>query len=188
MKNNTHVHVARTSRNKMGTAWDLYCYLLPQHEALRTCCSAFPITTKWCFDQDGKMLLGTTFTKWACNRSGSLQKQVWFSHAQNMKMTRDEHVLGFKSCDISIYWWLWMLSFLLKVYLPVAPDGVLTYGKSKFAATAKQCQMVSVTFIATEWFFQLKKILVFLNISRRPVAARWSPTAKKIVSGPLVQP
>jgi len=65
-----------------------------------------------------------------------------------------------------------MLSFLLKVYLPVAPDGVLTYGKSKFAATAKQCQMVSVTFIATEWFFQLKKFLVFLNISRRPVAAR----------------
>ena len=30
------------------------------------------------------------------------------------KLTRDEHVLGFKSCDISIYWWIWMLSFLLK--------------------------------------------------------------------------
>ena len=42
-------------------------------------------------------------------------------------MTRDEHVPGFKSCeccratmlchaviDISIYWWIWMLSFLLK--------------------------------------------------------------------------
>jgi len=31
-----------------------------------------------------------------------------------MKMTRDEHVLGFKFCDISIYWWIWMLSFLLE--------------------------------------------------------------------------
>jgi len=30
------------------------------------------------------------------------------------KMTRDEHVLGFKSCDISIYLWIWMLSNLLK--------------------------------------------------------------------------
>ena len=27
---------------------------------------------------------------------------------------RDEYVLGFKSCNISIYWWIWMLSFLLK--------------------------------------------------------------------------
>jgi len=26
-----------------------------------------------------------------------------FSHYQHMKMTRDEHVHGFKSCDISIY-------------------------------------------------------------------------------------
>jgi len=31
-----------------------------------------------------------------------------------MKMARDEHVIGFKSCDISIYWWIWIFSFLLK--------------------------------------------------------------------------
>ena len=37
------------------------------------------------------------------------------SYAQHMKMTRDEHVLGigFKSFNISIYWWIWMLSFLV---------------------------------------------------------------------------
>jgi len=31
--------------------------------------------------------------------------KVWFLHAQYMKMTRDERVLGFgfESCDISIY-------------------------------------------------------------------------------------
>ena len=41
---------------------------------------------------------------------------TFLSNGQCMKVTRDEHVLGFgfKSCDISIYWWNWMLSLLLK--------------------------------------------------------------------------
>jgi len=56
VKKNTHV--ARTSRNKMSTTRDLYCCLVPQYEALRTCCSALPITTKWCFDQDVKVVPG----------------------------------------------------------------------------------------------------------------------------------
>ena len=73
MKNNAHV--GRASRNDMSTTWDLYCCLVPQCEALRTCCSTFPITTKWCFDQDVKVVAGTTFTKRTCNRCGSLQKQ-----------------------------------------------------------------------------------------------------------------
>ena len=50
VKNNTHV--TRTSRNEISTTWDLYCCLVPQCEALRTCCSAFPFATKCCFDQD----------------------------------------------------------------------------------------------------------------------------------------
>jgi len=33
-----------------------------------------------------------------------------------------------------------------------------------------------------------KNFEVFFYISGRPAAARWSPTAKNIVSGPLVQP
>ena len=55
MMNNTHV--ARTSRNKMITTWGLYCCLVQQWEALRICCSAFPITTKWFFDQDVKVVV-----------------------------------------------------------------------------------------------------------------------------------
>jgi len=37
-------------------------------------------------------------------------------HAQYIKMTRYDPLLGFgfTSCDISIYWWIWVLSFLLK--------------------------------------------------------------------------
>jgi len=73
MMNNTHV--ARTSRNKMITTRDLYCYLEQQWEALRTCCSAFPITKKWFFDQNVKVVPGATFRKRTCNRCGSLQKR-----------------------------------------------------------------------------------------------------------------
>ena len=84
------IRVARTSRNKISTTWDLYCCLVPQCEGLRTCCSAFPIafystveqtkiafpiTTKWCFDQDVKMVPGTNFTKRPCNRCGLLKKR-----------------------------------------------------------------------------------------------------------------
>ena len=48
------------------------------------------------------------------NFSVGVALKVWFSYARYMKMTRDEHIIGFKSCDISTYWWIWMLSFLLK--------------------------------------------------------------------------
>jgi len=71
--NNTRV--ARTSRNKISTTWDLYSWLVPQCEGLRTCCSAFPITTKWCFDQHVKLVPGTTFTKRTCNRCCLLKKR-----------------------------------------------------------------------------------------------------------------
>jgi len=37
--------VAQTSNNRVITACELYCCLLPQCEALRTCCSGFPIAT-----------------------------------------------------------------------------------------------------------------------------------------------
>jgi len=35
----------------------------------------FPITTKWCFDQDVKVVPGATFTKRMCDRCCSLQKR-----------------------------------------------------------------------------------------------------------------
>jgi len=54
VKNNTHRYVSQTSRNRMSMTWDLYCCLLPQCEALHTCPLGFPITTKWCCDQDVK--------------------------------------------------------------------------------------------------------------------------------------
>ena len=66
--------MARISRNKMSTTWDLNSCLEPQCEALCTFCSALPVTTKWCFDQDVKVVPGTTFTKSRCNECGSLLK------------------------------------------------------------------------------------------------------------------
>jgi len=46
-KNNTHTYVARTSNNRVISARDLYCCLLPQCKALRTCRSAFTMGTVW---------------------------------------------------------------------------------------------------------------------------------------------
>jgi len=40
-----HIHVARTSSNRVIAVHDLYCCLLPQSEALCTCRSGFPIAT-----------------------------------------------------------------------------------------------------------------------------------------------
>jgi len=63
VKNNTHMYVVRTSNNRVISLGDLYCCLLPQCEALRTCCSGFPIATKWCCDQDVKVVPSAAFTK-----------------------------------------------------------------------------------------------------------------------------
>jgi len=41
----TYIYVVRTSNNRVITACDLYCCLLPHCEALDACCSGFPITT-----------------------------------------------------------------------------------------------------------------------------------------------
>jgi len=76
----------------------------------------------------------------------------------------------------------------LKVYLAVAPDGMLSYGESKSAlkySNGKGMQRGFSHFYCHR-VFQLKKILNFFNISERLVVARRSPIAKNIVSGPLV--
>ena len=44
-KNNTIICVARASNSKRDCEHDLYCCLLPQCEALRTCRSGYPIAT-----------------------------------------------------------------------------------------------------------------------------------------------
>ena len=62
-KSNTHAYVARTSNNRVIAAGDLYRCFLPQCEALRTCCLGFPIATKWCCDQDVKVMPGPVFTQ-----------------------------------------------------------------------------------------------------------------------------
>jgi len=72
MKNNTTTYVARTSNSKRDCEHDLYCCLLPRCEALRTCRSGFLIATKWCCDQDVKVVPGSAFTQRTCDRCGSL--------------------------------------------------------------------------------------------------------------------
>ena len=67
-----YMYVARINNNRVISSGDLYCCLLPRFEALRTCRSGFPIATKWCCDQDVKVVPGSAFTRRTCDRCGSL--------------------------------------------------------------------------------------------------------------------
>ena len=55
VKNSTIIYVARASNNMRDCDHDLYCCLLPQCEALRTCRSGFPIVT-WVKHRDRVVL------------------------------------------------------------------------------------------------------------------------------------
>ena len=74
MKNNTIIYVALASNSKRDCRHDLYCCLLPRYEALRTCRSEFPIATKWCCNQDVKVVRSSALTQRTCDRCGLLQK------------------------------------------------------------------------------------------------------------------
>jgi len=62
----TTLYVVQTSNNRVILSAELYCCLLPQCEALCTCCSGFPIATKWCCDRDVKVMPGSAFTQRTC--------------------------------------------------------------------------------------------------------------------------
>ena len=61
-----------TVTTRVISSRDLYCCLLPWCEALRTCRSGFPITTKWCCDQDVKVVRSSAFIQRTCDGCGSL--------------------------------------------------------------------------------------------------------------------
>ena len=93
VKNNTIICAARASNSKRDCEHDLCCCLLPWCEALCTCRSGFPIVTKWCCDQDVKVVQSSAFTTknvrsvWfvvkrkgcCCNLSGGVALIVWFT-------------------------------------------------------------------------------------------------------------
>jgi len=72
VKNTTIICVARASISKRDCEHDFYCFLLPRCEALRTYRSGFPIATKWCCDQDVKVVPSSAFTQRTCDRWASL--------------------------------------------------------------------------------------------------------------------
>jgi len=62
----------QASNSKRDCEHNFYCCLLPRCEALRTWRSGFPITTKWCCDQDVKVVPSLAFTQRTCDQCGSL--------------------------------------------------------------------------------------------------------------------
>jgi len=79
------------SNNRVISSGDLYFCMLPQCEALCTCCSGFPITTQKIYSLSFACPANENDQRWTC-------RLLWF---------------GFKSCDVPIYWWIWVLSFFL---------------------------------------------------------------------------
>jgi len=65
----------RTSNNRVIMACELYCCLLPQCEALRICRSGYPIATKWCCDQDVKVVRSSAFTQRTSDRCVRCKKE-----------------------------------------------------------------------------------------------------------------
>ena len=63
VKNNTHINVSQISRNRMSTTFFIVpnffigIFIAPCCHSVKLCicCLGFPITTKWCFDQDVKV-------------------------------------------------------------------------------------------------------------------------------------
>ena len=65
-----YMYVARTSNNRVISSGDLYCWLLPRCEALRTCRSRFPIATPLCegVGSQNRKVRGPKFCSWSRNR------------------------------------------------------------------------------------------------------------------------
>ena len=119
--------VARTNRNKINTTWDPYSCLCYSVKAYALAALPFQsqqsgaLTSmwRWCQIQPSQNERAIDAVCWkneecCCNLSVGVALKVWFSHAQHMKMTRYEHLLGFKPYDTSIYWLIWKLWFLFK--------------------------------------------------------------------------
>ena len=70
-KNNIRKFVARTSNNRVIATHYLYCYLLPQSEALRTCRSSSRMATTSCTKVTSKI---------ACGLCSALPFSVFFSY------------------------------------------------------------------------------------------------------------
>jgi len=114
------LHTVAASNNRDHLMRSLYCCLFTPH--IFVCCSLRTSHSWWITQSTLRNRRGcNNIPSFAMNRTDRMLF-VWRlhlapppPHAQYKKMTRDEHVLGFtfKSCQIPIYWWIWMLSVLL---------------------------------------------------------------------------
>jgi len=103
-------------------ACDLYCCLLLQCDALRTCRSGFPIATKRCCDQDVKVVPGAAFTKTTRDRRSAFKKEEYccklsVSVALNVRFTTNgmcaknyTHIYVARTSKLE---WLWRMIYIV---------------------------------------------------------------------------
>jgi len=108
-RNNAHIYVARTSNNRVISSGDLYCCLLQQWEALRTCRSCFPIRTilssqKLPTDQI------PTYAAWTC--VSALAISVWGATAGTNPKPEPPRALWKQTLLIHHYRYFEILCFL----------------------------------------------------------------------------
>jgi len=91
-KEQHHIYVARTSNNRVIAVHDLYCCLLPQYEALCTCCSSFSSRNKmvlwpgcegcalWSLQKNVRSVRFIVKKRGCCcNHSVGVALHVWFT-------------------------------------------------------------------------------------------------------------
>jgi len=107
-----YIYVARTRNNREIMACELYCCLLPQCEALRTCRSSFPIATHSNGAWGVKILEGRKFSELQV-----LQPTVSHQHLCFFLVTASPSVLCFIVISVEAAWiWLCVSLFLPPVY------------------------------------------------------------------------
>jgi len=110
VRNNTHIYVVRTSNNRVILSDGLYCYLLPQCEALHTSCSGFPIITLpvrnnvslylltqnlkvWSSVPDWIKSSATFVFKWQLRNTSYMKKIHYYMYFSNISLYQGQNVI-----------------------------------------------------------------------------------------------
>ena len=131
-------------------------------------------TWRWCQVQPSQKERAIGAFCWknegcCCNLSVGVALKVWFSHAQYMKMTRDEHVLGFKPYDILVYSLIWKLSFLFKQNWFGIDDFLLNFFSTFVSVLGLQITVTFGSVLGLQGTFGLQ-----INAGLQP-PTRWEP-------------
>jgi len=104
-RSNTQIYVTRTSNNRVISLGDLYCCLLPQCEALRTCRSRFLIATQEIYFLSFTCAIHEYDQRWTC-------AWIWIQILWHFNILMDVDVTIFPDLDSNFQIWNGINDFL----------------------------------------------------------------------------